>query len=202
MRPDCSAAGETIDAGRSFSGNALVEIANAIVHVYKQAYGRGPTKARARFMGSDVLVVLLEDNLTVAERNLVALGEFARVREQRLLMEAAFEDQKRAQVERILHAGSLPRSPASIPVAISPSRSSPWSRAPSPSSARCRTDRGFIDYMRRGTAGRPRPRSGRRTPLAAGSSRWNANVWIEVPVRPVVADGFTHEPRVPGLRPS
>ena len=102
MRPDCSAAGETIDAGRSFSGNALVEIANAIVHVYKQAYGRGPTKARARFMGSDVLVVLLEDNLTVAERNLVALGEFARVREQRLLMEAAFEDQKRAQVERIL----------------------------------------------------------------------------------------------------
>ena len=30
------------------------------------------------------------------------------------------------------NAGSLPRSPASIPVAISPSRSSPWSRAPSP----------------------------------------------------------------------
>jgi uncharacterized protein YbcI len=92
----------TIDADRSFAGGALVEIANAIVHLYKQAYGRGPTKARARFLGSDLLVVLLEDNLTVAERNLVALGEFARVREQRLLMHVAFEDQKRAVVERIV----------------------------------------------------------------------------------------------------
>jgi uncharacterized protein YbcI len=90
------------DGESSATSTALVEIANAIVHLYKQAFGRGPTKAQARFSGSDVLVVLLQDNLTVAERNLLALGEYERVREQRLVLGLAFEDRKRSEVERIL----------------------------------------------------------------------------------------------------
>jgi uncharacterized protein YbcI len=73
-----------------------------IVHQYKDAFGRGPTKARALFAGSDTLVVVLEDMLTVVERQLVALGEHGRVREQRLLLQLAGEDAKRSAVERIL----------------------------------------------------------------------------------------------------
>lgn len=80
----------------------LLEVANAIVHLYKETFGRGPTKARALFSGSDTVVVLLEDMLTVPERQLVALGEHGRVREQRLFLQVALEDLKRSSVERVL----------------------------------------------------------------------------------------------------
>lgn len=82
--------------------NPMLEIANVIVHLYKDAFGRGPTKVRAQISGSDTLVVLLEDMLTVPERQLVALGEPGRVREQRLFLQLALEDVKRAAVERIV----------------------------------------------------------------------------------------------------
>jgi uncharacterized protein YbcI len=41
--------------------NPLLEVANVMVHLYKDAFGRGPTRSRALFSGSDTLVVLLED---------------------------------------------------------------------------------------------------------------------------------------------
>jgi len=85
----------------------MLEVANVMVRLYKDAFGRGPTKARARFAGSDTLVVLLEDIMTVAERQLVTLGEHARVREQRLFLQLALEDQKRSEVERILRRRAL-----------------------------------------------------------------------------------------------
>ena len=80
----------------------LLDISNAMVRIYKETFGRGPTKARAHFSGPDTLTVLLEDTLTVAERRLVALGEFERVRAQRLFLQLTVEDVKRAEVERIL----------------------------------------------------------------------------------------------------
>jgi uncharacterized protein YbcI len=86
----------------SEASSGLVEISNAMVALYKEVFGRGPTKTRARFAGADTLVVLLENTLTVAERNLVALGEHARVCEERLLLQLAFEDLKRSEIERIL----------------------------------------------------------------------------------------------------
>ena len=82
--------------------NSVLEIANAIVHLYKDAFGRGPTKSRAIFLGPDTLVVLLEDMLTAPERQLVELGEHVRVREQRLFLQLALEDSKRSEIERIL----------------------------------------------------------------------------------------------------
>ena len=80
----------------------MLEISNAMVRLYKEAFGRGPTKARAHFAGSDTLVVTLESSLTVAERNLVAMGEHQRLREARLFFQYALEDQFRAIVEQAL----------------------------------------------------------------------------------------------------
>ena len=80
----------------------MLEISNAMVHLYKEAFGRGPTKARAQFAGPDTLVVILESSLTVAERNLVSLGEHQRLREARLFFQYALEDQFRAIVEQAL----------------------------------------------------------------------------------------------------
>ena len=80
----------------------MLEISNAMVRLYKEAFGRGPTKARAQFAGHDTLVVVLESSLTVAERNLVAMGEHQRLREARLFFQYALEEQFRAIVEQAL----------------------------------------------------------------------------------------------------
>ena len=85
----------------------MLEISNAMVRLYKDAFGRGPTKARAQFAGPDTLVVMLESSLTVAERNLVAMGEIQRLREARLFFQYALEDQFRAIVEQALGRRTL-----------------------------------------------------------------------------------------------
>jgi uncharacterized protein YbcI len=80
----------------------MLEISNAMVRLYKEAFGRGPTKARAQFAGADTLVVILEASLTVPERNLVAMGEDQRLREARLFFQYHLEDQFRSIVEQAL----------------------------------------------------------------------------------------------------
>jgi uncharacterized protein YbcI len=104
--------GESGRSGAAFLNGAgpispLLEISNAIVHAYKSAFGRGPTHARTRFAGSDTLLVLLQDTMTVSERKLVALGKHERLREQRLLLHQAVEDEMCDVVERILHRRPL-----------------------------------------------------------------------------------------------
>ena len=78
-----------------------------MVRLYKDAFGRGPTKARARFAGPDTLLVTLESSLTVVERNLVAMGEHQRLREARLFLSYALEEQFRAIVEQALGRKTL-----------------------------------------------------------------------------------------------
>jgi len=78
-----------------------------LVRLYKQAFGPGPTKARAQFAGPETLVVILECSLTVAERNRVAMGEHQRLREARLFFQYALEDQFRAIVGQALGRRTL-----------------------------------------------------------------------------------------------
>ena len=73
----------------------MLEIANAMVHLYKEAYGRGPTKVRAQLAGPDTLVVVLENSLTTAERNLLAMGEHDRLRATRMFFQQMLESQLR-----------------------------------------------------------------------------------------------------------
>jgi uncharacterized protein YbcI len=87
--------------------NPLLEISNAMVHLYKTAFGRGPTHARARFAGTDVVVVVLQDTMTVSERRLVSLGQHERLREHRLLLHDTVEAEMRSAVERVLDRPTL-----------------------------------------------------------------------------------------------
>jgi uncharacterized protein YbcI len=103
---DISDSPESIDPDIT-GGSALLEIANAMVGLYKKFFGRGPTKVRARFAGHDTLLVTLESSLTVAERNLVAMGEHQRLREARLFLADTLEDQFRVIVERALGRKTL-----------------------------------------------------------------------------------------------
>ena len=87
-----------VDDGRS----PMLEIANAMVRLYKEAFGRGPTKARAQFAGPDTLVVILENSLTTAERNLVAMGEHEHLRGTRMFFQRTLEAELRGIVEQAL----------------------------------------------------------------------------------------------------
>ena len=81
------AAGESQDGGERQS--VAMAISNEMVRLYKEQFGRGPTKARTLWCGSDVITVLLEDTLTPAERNLVKMGEHQRLRDLRLFFQYA-----------------------------------------------------------------------------------------------------------------
>ena len=64
-------------------------ISNEMVRIYKEQFGRGPTKTRTNWAGPDVVVVTLEQTFTPAERNLARLGEHKQLRDLRLLFQYA-----------------------------------------------------------------------------------------------------------------
>jgi uncharacterized protein YbcI len=64
-------------------GRMLQEIANEMVKLFKEQFGRGPTRARAHWSGDDLITVTLEDTFTPAERNLARMGEHQRLRDLR-----------------------------------------------------------------------------------------------------------------------
>jgi uncharacterized protein YbcI len=60
-------------AEHEIGGELNASIARAVVRIYREICGRGPTKARATYRGN-VVVVVLEQVLTQVERSLVASG--------------------------------------------------------------------------------------------------------------------------------
>lgn len=81
--------------------NTLSLISNEMVRIYKDQFGRGPTKARTNWAGSDVLVVTLEETFTPAERSLQRLGKHQELRDLRMLFQYAEVDEFCAPVERL-----------------------------------------------------------------------------------------------------
>lgn len=82
--------------------SALAEISRRMVHLYKEQFGRGPTKARTHFAGPDTVVCTLEDSLTPAERRLAEFGEHQRLRDTRLYFQHATEAEFFAVIEGVL----------------------------------------------------------------------------------------------------
>jgi uncharacterized protein YbcI len=79
----------------------LAEVGTALVRLYKEQFGRGPTRSRAAWAGRDTLVVTLEDSFTPAERTLAGMGEHQRLREMRLFLQHATEPLFRQEVGRL-----------------------------------------------------------------------------------------------------
>jgi uncharacterized protein YbcI len=75
------------DADASDRGQLAASISSAVVHLFTEHTGRGPTRARTTIDG-DLVVVILQDGLTKAERTLVRAGK----REEVLLLRRAFQD--------------------------------------------------------------------------------------------------------------
>ena len=82
-------------------GSVLMQIANEMVRLFKEQFGRGPTSARAVWSGADAITVFLEDTFTPAERNLARMGEHERLRETRMYFQYASVEEFCEPVERI-----------------------------------------------------------------------------------------------------
>jgi uncharacterized protein YbcI len=78
-----------------------MQISNEMVRLYKDQFGRGPTKARTTWAGPDAIVTILEDTLTPVEGNLVKLGEHARLRDLRIFFQYASVPEFCEPVERL-----------------------------------------------------------------------------------------------------
>lgn len=88
------------DDNRLTGGQLNAAIANEIGRVVAQAAGRGATRSRA-FVSNDVVVCLLHDGATPAERTLTEAGRHDMVRAQRDALQRATEPQLVAAVERL-----------------------------------------------------------------------------------------------------
>jgi uncharacterized protein YbcI len=82
------------------SGALNAALARAAVRVYREYVGRGPTKAQAFFRGN-VVVVLMHDVMTTAERSLATGGRSELVLDMRRQLGRALRPDLVAAVERI-----------------------------------------------------------------------------------------------------
>jgi uncharacterized protein YbcI len=90
---------ETVDGQPS----PRADIFREMVRLYKEQFGRGPTKARTEFAGPDIVVCTLEDNFTPAERRLAEMGEHQRLRDTRLYFQHAIKQEFIETIERIVN---------------------------------------------------------------------------------------------------
>jgi uncharacterized protein YbcI len=79
----------------------LMEVSNAMVRLYKDQFGRGPTRARSYWSGPDAIACFLEDTLTPAERNLASMGQHQRLRDMRMYFQYATLREFCEPVERV-----------------------------------------------------------------------------------------------------
>jgi uncharacterized protein YbcI len=77
-------------------------ISREMVRLYKEQFGRGPTKAKTEFAGPDIVISTLEDSFTPAERRMAEMGEAQRLRDTRTFFQHATEAEFCAVVERLL----------------------------------------------------------------------------------------------------
>jgi uncharacterized protein YbcI len=79
-------------------GEMLATISNGLVHLHRQYYGKGPTKAKTYAM-NDLVLCLLRGGLTPVERTLIDQGAAEVVHTMRSSFQDVMEGEFRAVVE-------------------------------------------------------------------------------------------------------
>ena len=98
---DAEASREQPGTDEQRTGLLMVELSNAMVRLYKDVFGRGPTKARTSYAGPDLIVTTLENSLTRIERTMAEAGEHERLRDLRMHFQYMSEDAFVGTVEEI-----------------------------------------------------------------------------------------------------
>ena len=86
--------------GPSRDGQLAAAISRAVVHLFSEQTGRGPTKARTTVDG-ELVVVVMRDNMTQGERVLVERGRDAEVLRLRRVFQDTMSEDLIAIVERL-----------------------------------------------------------------------------------------------------
>jgi uncharacterized protein YbcI len=82
------------------AGSMTAAISNAAVQIVAEYTGRGPTKARTS-IHDDVVLILMQDTLTKAERTLLKAGQVEFVLETRQRFQATMREDLVGAVERL-----------------------------------------------------------------------------------------------------
>jgi len=88
-------------SGSNGFDSVRAEISREMVRLYKERFGRGPTKARTEFAGPDIVICSLENTFTAAERSLVEMGEQQRLRDTRMYFQVATAGKFREIIEHL-----------------------------------------------------------------------------------------------------
>jgi uncharacterized protein YbcI len=88
------------DAAPRLDGELRSAISQAIVSIHAEHYGKGATQAKT-YVWDNLVVCVLRDVLTTAERTLVDAGRADAVRELRSTFQSSMEQTFRAEVERL-----------------------------------------------------------------------------------------------------
>ena len=75
---------------------------NGIVRLFREYYGRGPTKAKSYILDDRIVVCVLEETMTRVEQTLVANGNGDKVRDVRLTFQEAMADEFEGEVSRAM----------------------------------------------------------------------------------------------------
>ena len=81
--------------------SVLLLVSNEMVRLYKDLFGRGPTRARTAWAGPDTLISTLEDSLTVAERNIARNGDHQHLRDIRTYFQHSSDKEFCGAVEKV-----------------------------------------------------------------------------------------------------
>ena len=84
----------------AIDGAVRSAISRAIVRIHAEAYGKGATQAKT-YAWDNLVVTVLRDLLTVAERTLIDAGRADTVREMRNTFQFSLERRFRAEVEQL-----------------------------------------------------------------------------------------------------
>jgi uncharacterized protein YbcI len=81
------------------TGEARSQIASGFVSLHSKYYGRGPTRSKV-YADGDVVVVVLEETFTPAERTLIDQGQAGGIQEIRRNFQTIMADQFKALIEQ------------------------------------------------------------------------------------------------------
>ena len=98
---DTEAAQEQPGTPDERQGFQLSELSNAMVRLYKEQFGRGPTRTVTNYAGPNIVITTLENSLTPAERRMADMGEHQRLRDTRTFFQHATVREFTSTVEEI-----------------------------------------------------------------------------------------------------
>jgi uncharacterized protein YbcI len=83
-------------------GTALADITTGIIQLFREYYGRGPTKGKTYLMDDRYVLCVLERTMTTVEETLTNAGEVDLVRKVRLTFQEEMVEEFKAVVEKAL----------------------------------------------------------------------------------------------------